>query len=88
MLQIIEMNKFTKELKLAKKRGKNIDKLIEIVQALAKEEPLAAKHMPHPLSGQWKSFCECHIEPDWLLVYKVEEGILTLARTGTHSDLF
>lgn len=88
MLQIIELNKFVKELKLARKRGRNIGKLVAVVEALAKEEPLAEKHRPHALVGQWKSFYECHIEPDWLLIYKIEEGTLFLVRTGTHSDLF
>jgi mRNA interferase YafQ len=88
MLQIIEMKRFEKELKLAKKRGKPIAKLIEVVEMLAKEEPLAEKHRQHRLTGNWNSFHECHIEPDWLLIYRIEEGFLILARTGTHSDLF
>ena len=88
MLEIIETKKFEKDMKLAKRRGKPISKIRAVVNSLAKEEPLAEKHKQHRLLGNWKSFHECHIEPDWLLIYKIEEGTIVLARTGSHSDLF
>lgn len=88
MLEIIPTKRFQKDVALAKRRGKSMEKIRTIIETLAKEEPLAEKHRPHSLSGQWKSFHECHVEPDWLLIYRIEEGTLELARTGTHSDLF
>ena len=88
MLNVIPSNKFQKDLLLARKRGKNIDKIQSIINTLAMEKPLPEKHRPHILSGKWKKYYECHIEPDWLLIYRSEEEILELARTGTHSDLF
>jgi mRNA interferase YafQ len=88
VLEIIETKKFEKDMEIAKRRGKSMSKIRAVVNTLAKEEPLPEKHRPHRLLGNWNSFHECHIEPDWLLIYKIEEGTLVLARTGTHSDLF
>ena len=81
---------FKKDYKLAKKRYLDLDLLKEIVDKLANGEPLDAKHKDHPLSNNWKGHRECHITSDWLLIYRYEDDvlILTLARTGTHSDLF
>lgn len=88
MLDIITTNQFEKDLKLSKKRGKNLLKLWGVIDVLVKEENLAEKHKPHRLTGNWNSFLECHIEPDWLLIYQVNEGCLYLVRMGSHSDLF
>ena len=88
MLEIVETKKFGKDLKLAKKRGKSLEKIWKIIDTLSKEEHLAEKHRQHSLSGQWNLCDECHIEPDWLLIYRVGDGRLYLLRTGTHSDLF
>lgn len=68
----------------------NITLLKDIITKLANSEPLGARHKDHPLSGDWIGHRECHIQPDWLLVYRIENDILvlTLSRTGTHSDLF
>lgn len=68
----------------------NITLLKDIVTKLANGEPLDARHKDHPLSGDWIGHRECHIQPDWLLVYRIENDILvlTLSRTGTYSDLF
>jgi mRNA interferase YafQ len=88
LLEIVPTKRFQKDVALAKRRGKSMEKIRTLIETLAKEDPLPEKHRPHSLSGQWKSFYECHIEPDWLLIYRVEEGTLELARTGTHSDLF
>lgn len=83
-------NRFKKDLKLAKKQGRNIDKLFEIVEKLAKDEILDEKYRDHSLSGNFKGTRECHIEPDFLLIYEKIEGILVLSlvRAGSHSDLF
>lgn len=83
-------NQFKKDLKLAKKQGKNIDKLYSVVENLANGEPLDAKFRDHELIGNYKGCRECHIEPDWLLVYEIFDDVLVLMlnRTGTHSDLF
>ena len=72
------------------KRGLKMELLEDIVKKLANGETLAEKHRDHSLTGNWVGYRECHILPDWLLVYRVENNVLvlTLARTGTHSDLF
>ncbi len=80
---------FRKDYKLAKKRGLKMETLAEAVTLLAKGEALPEKYRDHNLSGNWIGHRECHILPDWLLIYRIEENvlILTLTRTGTHSDL-
>ena len=90
MLKIVLSNRFRKDLKLAQKRCMNLNLLRDVVNALANEEKLAAKYHDHDLSGVFSGFRECHIQPDWLLVYRIEkkELELFLFRTGTHSDLF
>ena len=81
---------FKKDYKRAMKRGLKIELLEEVVELLAMGEVLPEKNRDHELSGNWGGHRECHIQPDWLLVYRIEDDvlILTLARTGTHSDLF
>ena len=90
MLDIILSTKFKKDLKLAGKRGLKLEKLREAVNVLAAEESLPEKYRDHGLTGDYKGFRECHIEPDWLLIYRIQEEILELFlfRTGSHSDLF
>lgn len=75
-------------MKLSKKRGRNIDKLKIIIADLANEVTLSPKHRDHALYGNFANHRECHIEPDWLLIYKKENGALILERLGTHADLF
>ena len=89
-MEIRTTSKFRKDLKLAKKKGLNIANLQEVVDVLASGEKLNDKHRDHALTGDWESFRECHIQPDWLLIYKIsgDSLILTLVRTGSHSDLF
>ena len=89
-LQVKFSNRFKNDLKLAKKQNKNIDKLFFIIEKLANLEKLDDKYRDHSLVGKYKGFRECHIEPDWLLIYYVENNTLTLvlARLGSHSDLF
>lgn len=88
--EIKNTTQFKKDYKLAKRRGLDISLLKDIVTKLANGEPLDPKYKDHSLSGNWTGHRECHIQPDWLLIYRYEENvlILTLARTGTHSDLF
>lgn len=90
MLEVRYLNRFKKDLKLIKKRKYNIDKLKEVILTLREQKPLPEKHKDHALSGDYSNYRECHIEPDWLLVYKIAGDKLTLvlSRTGTHSDLF
>ena len=81
---------FKKDLKLAKKQGKNIDKLFDVVERLANGETLEAKYHDHDLSGDYKGCRECHIDPDWLLIYEIFDDVLVLLlnRVGSHSELF
>lgn len=90
MLDLVTTTQFRKDLKQIRKRGYDLSKLAAILQKLLAGEPLQAKHRDHDLTGDYKGFRECHIEPDWLLVYAIDKGklILTASRTGTHSDLF
>ena len=81
---------FKKDLKLAKKQNKDLDKLFEVIDILADGRSLETKYRDHELSGKYKGTRECHIEPDWLLVYEIRNDVLVLMlyRLGTHSDLF
>lgn len=90
MLKIVLSNRFKKDLRQAKKRGFKLEKLTAVVNMLARQEPLPEKYRDHNLSGEYHNFRECHVEPDWLLIYRIEnkELELFLFRTGTHSDLF
>ena len=83
-------NQFKRDLKLAKKQNKNIDKLFEIIEILANGNQLPTKYRDHELTGNYKDTRECHIEPDWLLIYEIRENILVLMlnRVGSHSELF
>ena len=83
-------NQFKKDLKLAKKQGKDTEKLFEVIEKLANGEPLAEKYHDHGLTGNYRGCRECHIQPDWLLVYEVLDDILVLMlyRVGSHSELF
>ncbi len=82
--------KFKKSYKLAKKRGLDISLLKDIIQKLQCGERLEEKHGDHELKGEYRGFRECHIKPDWLLIYLIEDEVLTLTLidTGSHSDLF
>jgi mRNA interferase YafQ len=88
VLNIERTKKFKKDAKLMLKRGKPLAKLKYVVEQLATGNSLDAKYRDHYLSGNYANNRECHIEPDWLLIYTLEPGILRLERTGTHSDLF
>ena len=88
MLTPVYTWQFEKDIKRMQKRGKNLDKLKSIMRSLVEEEPLDALHRDHKLIGSWQGRRECHIESDWLLVYKLEEKRIIFERSGTHSDLF
>lgn len=90
MLKIRFQSRFKKDFKLIKKRGCDENKLWQIVELIANEQPLPPKNRDHLLSGEYVGCRECHIEPDWLLIYEIksDELILILTRTGSHSDLF
>lgn len=90
MLKIIYTNKFKKDYKTAVKRGYDITKLGTVISLLAAGTSLPEHYKDHNLKGDWEGFRECHVEPDWLLIYTINQNdlILTLTRTGTHSDLF
>ena len=88
MRELLTTSRFKKDLKRAKRRGKDRDKLERIVKKIVAGEPLDPRHRTHRLSGDWSPCWECHIEPDWLLVWDEDETTVVLTRTGTHSDLF
>ena len=90
MLKVRYSARFKKDFKVIIKRGYNISLFEEVLSILRCEEPLPEKYKDHALKGDFSGHRECHIEPDWLLIYKVENDMLTLTltRTGTHSDLF
>ena len=88
MRAIFETSQFRKDLKKIKKRGKDIQKLKEVVRQIAHGEMLDARHCDHALTGSRRGSRDCHVEPDWLLIYRKDEDSLYLERSGTHSDLF
>ena len=88
MLQIERSNQFKKDVKKVLKRGKNPDLLKEIIDSLVNQRQLSAKNRDHKLIGDYVNYRECHMEPDWLLIYFVTDEVLRLERTGTHADLF
>jgi mRNA interferase YafQ len=88
MLSIVVRNCFKREVALALRRGKDIQKLDEIIKRLAAGQPLDVRHRNHRLTGNYLGWLECHVEPDWLLIYQTTATELVLYRTGSHSDLF
>ena len=88
MLTPVRSTQFKRDVKRAQKQGKDLTKLRAVLAALIREEPLAAQQRDHPLRGIWKGYRETHIEPDWLLIYRIEANELHLIRIGSHSDLF
>ena len=90
MLDLVMTTQFRKDLKRINKRGKDLSLLKDVLQTLREEQALEEKYHDHALTGNYIGFRECHIQPDWLLVYAInkEALILTASRTGSHSDLF
>ena len=85
---LLTTTRFERDLRLAQKRGKDVRKLWTVVDRLLAKQPLDQRYRLHRLSGGWSPSWECHIEPDWLLIWNEEDEALTLVRTGTHADLF
>ncbi len=88
MKAIFQTSQFKKDFKRIKKRGKDLSKLKEVVSAIVNSEVLEERQRDHALSGNWSGSRDCHIEPDWILIYRVDGDYLFLERTGSHSDLF
>ena len=90
MYEVKFTSQFKKDLKLAKKQRKSLDKLFEVIDILSNGNPLDAKYHDHELTGTYKGTRECHIEPDWLLMYELRDDVLVLMlyRLGSHSELF
>ena len=87
-MKLSQTSQFKKDIKKQLRNGKNQQKLLEVIELLLSENPLPEKNKDHPLKGNWKGRRDCHIEPDWVLIYKISKDELLLERTGTHSDLF
>jgi mRNA interferase YafQ len=87
-LKIKYTSQFKKDYKKIQKQNKDINRLQIIIETLLLKQNLDEKYLDHPLSGDWKKYRECHIAPDWLLIYKIDDDYLILARTGSHADLF
>jgi mRNA interferase YafQ len=85
---LISGTQFGRDVKLAQRRGKDMSKLRELIVLLSQGNPLPPHYKDHPLAGEWKHHRDCHLEPDWLLIYKIDGDDLYLIRTGTHLDLF
>lgn len=88
MLTPVRPTQFKRDVKRARKQGKDLTGLRAVLAALIRQEPLAARQRDHPLRGIWKGYREMHIEPDWLLIYRIEGNELHMVRIGSHSDLF
>ena len=89
MLEPIYTTRFRKQFKLMKKRGMEMDKLVQVMDMIINEEPLPPNYHNHPLHGEWEGIFDCHIQGDWVLIYEPDQQSRTVAfhRTGTHSDL-
>lgn len=90
MYKIVYTNRMKKDVRMMKKRGKKIEKLVNVLSLLTSGNPLPVQYKDHSLTGNLRDFRECHIEPDWLLLYQLYEDtlILSATATGSHADLF
>ena len=88
MLTPVYTKRFEKDVKLATKRGKELETIKTVMHALICQKPLAPKYRNHRLKGTYHECYECHLEPDWLLIYRIEEMTIQFIRTGSHADLF
>ena len=87
-MNVAQTKQFKKDVKRMRKRGKDLEKVKAVIDLLVAGEPLPPMNRDHKLGGNWIGRRDCHIEPDWILIYKLTEDELLLERTGTHSDLF
>jgi mRNA interferase YafQ len=85
---VVTSKAFQRDAKRLRKRGKDMERLRAVVDALRLGQRLEPHHRDHALSGQWQGFRDCHIDPDWILIYQLDEEAVYLTRMGTHSDLF
>ena len=90
MLELKQTSLFKRDLRRMVKRGAKMELLDEVIVILREKKPLPAKYEDHPLTGNWSGYRDCHIQPDWLLIYRIDNDalILTATRTGTHSEIF
>ena len=88
MKRVSQTTQFSRDVKLMRKRGKDLGRLQKVVRLLAAGMTLSPRHRDHPLIGQWALSRDCHVEPDWVLIYTADTESLRLERTGTHADLF
>lgn len=90
MLSIETSGQFRRDLKKAKKQRKNLQKFQDVLQLLVRETQLPEKYKDHPLSGNWQGYRDCHVENDWVLIYKIDRkrSALLLQRIGSHAELF
>lgn len=88
MLELFETSRFKRDRKRLKKQGRDLNKLKVVIRKLCKQQKLEKKYHDHSLTGPWKGYRDCHIEPDWLLIYKTDKTTLYLVRSGSHSELF
>jgi mRNA interferase YafQ len=88
MLRTVYTRRFERDLRRVKRRGKDLEKLKNVIRQLVSEIPLDRRYYDHPLIGNYKGRRECHIEPDWLLIYLRDQDTIVFERTGTHTDLF
>ena len=88
MRALVYSGQFKRDVKAAKKRGKDMQKLKDLMNLLINNQPLDYHYRDHQLTGNWKGFRDAHIEPDWLLIYKIDDQELRFERTGRHTDLF
>jgi len=88
MRRLAQTTPFLRDIKRMKKRGKDIGKLQAIVSCLRRGLPLETRCRDHALAGEWSPCRDCHVEPDWILIYEIDPDELRLVRTGTHADIF
>ena len=88
MMRVTQTTQFGKDLRMQQKRGKDLRKVKDLIALLLSEEALPVRNRDHALTGSWLGWRDCHLEPDWLLIYKRSSDELMLGRTGAHSDLF
>jgi mRNA interferase YafQ len=88
MRTIVRRQRFSDDIKRMKRRGRNVEDIVAVVDLLVEIGELPDAYRPHLLKGEWAGLWECHIEPDWLLIYQITEREVILVRTGSHSDLF
>ncbi|MCL4860650.1 MAG: type II toxin-antitoxin system YafQ family toxin [Caldilineaceae bacterium] len=87
-LSIRQSTRFRRDVKRLLRQGVDLSRLEGVIETLVTSNPLDARYRDHPLVGNWKGYRECHLQPDWLLIYRIEGDELQLVRTGSHAELF